>query len=53
MNGKIPGSSLIDQETINLHESFYKCYKSGPEFLFGKLRIREGTLETNNISLKN
>ena len=36
INGKIPRSGVIDTKTINPHDSFYQCYKHGPDFLFGK-----------------
>ena len=26
---------------MNPHELFYQCYKYGPDFLYGKLRIKD------------
>ena len=43
----IPRSGVIDQETINSHELYYQCSKDGPDFLFGKLRIRDSRDETH------
>ena len=39
-NGNIPRSGVTDQETINARDLCYQCSKDGPNFLFGKLRIR-------------
>ena len=41
INCKIHRSGVIDQQKINPHDLCYKCSKDGPEFLFGKLRIRD------------
>ena len=40
INGKIPRSGVINQETINPHDLCYQCSKYGPDVLFCKLRIR-------------
>ena len=34
-------SGLIFPETIDTHYLFYQCSKHGPDFLFGKLRIKD------------
>ena len=38
--GRFPGV-VHDQETINPHDLCYQCFKYGPYFLFGKLRIKD------------
>ena len=38
--GYFSGGGVIDQETINPHDLCNQCSKYGPEFLFGKSRIR-------------
>ena len=40
MHGKITRSGVIDQKKINPHDLCYRCSKDGPDFLFGKLRVR-------------
>ena len=40
INGKIPSSGVIDPEKISYHDLCYQCYKHGPDFLFGKFRIK-------------
>ena len=40
INGKIPGSGVIDEQTINTNWLCYQCSKYGSDFLFGKFRIR-------------
>ena len=32
INGKIPGSGVVDPETINPHDLCYQCSKPGPDF---------------------
>ena len=39
INGEIPSSGVIYQQTINPRDWFHYCYKDGPVFLFGKLRV--------------
>ena len=39
--GKIPRSGVIDPETINPCDLCYQCFKNGPDFLFGKFRIKD------------
>ena len=39
--GDIPRSGVIDEEKINPHDLCYQCSKDGPDFLFGKSRIRD------------
>ena len=41
INEKIPRSGVIDQQTINPHDLCYQCSKDTPEFLSGKLIIRD------------
>ena len=41
MNGKITRNDVIYQKTVNPHDLCYQCSKYGPEYLFGKLRIRD------------
>ena len=41
INGKIPGSGVVDPETINPHDLCYQCSKYGPNLLFVKLRIKD------------
>ena len=38
-NGEIPRSGVIDQKNPN--GLYYHCSKVGPEYLFGKLKIRD------------
>ena len=40
INGKITSSGVINPETINPHDFFHECSKHGPDFVFGKLRIK-------------
>ena len=41
INGKIPRSDVIDPEIINTHDLCHQCSKHGPNFLFGKSRIKD------------
>ena len=41
INGNIPRSGVIYQETINPRYLFYQCSKDGPNFLFGTLSTRD------------
>ena len=38
---KIPRIDVIDHQTINPNDLFYQYSKHVPDFLFGKLRIRD------------
>ena len=40
-NGKIPRSGVIDPVTINPYDLCYQCSKHVPDYLFGKLRIKD------------
>ena len=35
INGKIPISGVIDQQTIKPHDLCYQCFEDGPDLLFG------------------
>ena len=39
-NEKIPRSVVICRDTKNHHDICHQCSKDGPDFLFGKLRVR-------------
>ena len=41
INDNITRIGVIDQQIINPCGLCYQCYKYGPDFLFGKLRIRD------------
>ena len=41
VNGGITRIGLIDPETINNSDLCYHYYKRGPDFLWGKLRIKD------------
>ena len=41
INGNIPSTVIIDQQTINPHDLCSQCSKDGTGFLFGKSRIRD------------
>ena len=45
INGVIPRNGAIYQKIINPHELCYQCSKDGPDFLFGKLIIRDSRYE--------
>ena len=45
INGKIPRIGVIDTKTISTHDLCYWCSKHGPDFLFGKLRIKDFNYE--------
>ena len=45
INGEIPGSGVIYEETINPRDLCYQFSKDGPDFLFGKLKIRYSIYE--------
>ena len=47
INGNIPRSGLIDQQTINPCDLFYQCSKDGPDFLFGKFGIGDSRYEAH------
>ena len=40
INGKIQKSGVIYPETKNPYDLYYKCYKHGEYFLFGKSRVK-------------
>ena len=56
MNGKFPRRGVIDQETININDLCYQCYKHGPDCLFGKLRMNnfndEPHFPNKNINIR-
>ena len=50
INGNMPRSGVIDQETINPHDLCYQCPKDGPDFYLVSLGIF--VLKTNHIPLQ-
>ena len=45
INGKILRNGAIYQKIINPRDLCYQCSKDGPDFLFGKLIIRDSRYE--------
>ena len=50
--GEIPGSGVTDPETINPHDFCYQFSKHSPDFLFGKLCIKDFNDEPHFPNLK-